>query len=198
MPTRPVTPTRRGCLVALFGLAGQALCAGPARGHELPENRLTLVLRNGHHLALTLLIDYPETLHRTLAPQQAFAQFALACAAMPAADLQAQLQRAHARLQADTRLVLPDGSELPIIRWQWPDATQAQALMQQRVMAAVVAPGDHRHHPPTEIRAEARARHDLRELSVRLPAQLQRVLVVWSRPTQRWLDPGAASPPLRF
>jgi hypothetical protein len=189
---------RRRCLAALLSLPALAARPRPARAHELPGNRLTLVLRNGNHVALSFLIDYPDALHRTLAPDRPFAEFALAASTLPAAELAALLQRAHARLQADTRLTLPDDSMLAITGWQWPDAARARSLLQQRVMAAVVAPREHTHEPPVEIRADAMARQPLRGLSVRLPAPLQRVLVVWSRPEQQWLDPDGAPLRLRF
>lgn len=42
-----------------------------AAAHELPANRVTLVLRDDNHLSLTCFIDYTTALHRALVPQRA-------------------------------------------------------------------------------------------------------------------------------
>jgi hypothetical protein len=51
-------------------------------------------------------------------------------------------------------------------------------------MAALVAPADHSHQEPVEIRAEATARQPIAAIDVRLPPEMQDVLVVSYRPNQ--------------
>ncbi|MFM1989755.1 MAG: hypothetical protein RJA99_2712 [Pseudomonadota bacterium] len=47
------------------------------------------MLRNGNGVALSVLIDYPDALHRTLVPDRPFAEVALAASTLPAAELAA-------------------------------------------------------------------------------------------------------------
>ena len=75
-----------------------------------------------------------------------------------------------------------------------------QNLLQQRAMQAVVAPTDHAHAVPTEIRAEAKSSNaaDFTSVTLKLPAQFQQVLVVSYQPKQVWLKPHTLSPAISF
>ena len=153
--------------------------------HELQANRLTLVLRERNHLAMTFFINYADALHRALAPQQAFQDFVLVYAAMPPEDFQKNLQRAQDRFQAGTHLTLLTGKEARITQWTWPAAARVQASLQEQAMQLMVAPQDHLHEEAVEIRAEIVDRRDigsLASLTLRLPVEFQKVLVVSYRP----------------
>ncbi len=178
------------------------MAAAGAPAHELPANRLTVVQREPAHLQLSFHIDYLQALQRVLAPGSDVRAFALAHAALEAAQLAPLLQRAHAQLEAGTRLLLPGGQAVPASGWRWPATAQAQALLQQQVMRALVAPQDRAHEAPTEVRAEIALRLPLAAppppLQLQLPAVLQPVLVVSYRPSQTWSQPGAGAVLLRF
>ena len=179
---------------------GALLCllAASASAHELQANRLTLVLRDRNHLSLTFLIDYTDALHRALSPRRSFDEFVLVYSAMRPEDLKAELLRAQAKLQRSTQLALATGKPVAIANWRWPDAERVQAVLRERAMQAVVAPGDHAHAVPFEIRAEAMSTDDISSSTIRLPEEFQRVLVVSYRPSQRWVEPGARSSEIRF
>ena len=65
-------------------------------------------------------------------------------------------------------------------------------------MRAVVAPGDHEHEAPTEIQAELVALGPIGQLALKLPDELQAVLVVSYRPVQAWAKPGAPALTVEF
>lgn len=161
------------------------LCAlaGSVAAHEVQTNRLTLVLRDQSHISLTFFLDYPGVLHRALAPGRPFQEFVVMYSAMTPAEFQRELRRAEQRLQSGTHLSLPSG-EVPIAGWKWPEAGKAQALLREITMTALVAPADHSHQEPVEIRAEATAPQPIVSIDVRLPAEMQDVLVVSYRPSQ--------------
>ena len=183
---------------ALFTLLWALATSAPA--HELQGSRATLVLRDQLHLTLTLLIDYPKVLHQVLAPQMALQEFLLMYSSMKQPEFQVQLIAAQRKLQEGTSLGLGNGKKASLTQWGWPDAASVQKLLQQRVMQAVVAPKDHVHAVPTEIRTEARSSQasDFKSVTLQLPTALQQVLVVSYQPKQVWLQPQSPAPLIRF
>jgi hypothetical protein len=169
-----------------------------ANAHELPSNRMTVVLRDETHLSLTYWVDYPEALRRALMPQKTLTEFALTHSAMPAADFQKQLEKAHAKFSSQTRLTLATGKVLEMAQWRWPEAAQVQALLQQHAMQALAAPKQHAHATPLEIHAQAASPQKIEAISVATPAEFSRVLMVSYKPQQTWLMPGASSALVKF
>lgn len=177
--------SRRGWLI------GALLAAGglQASGHELQENRLTLVQRDGRHLSLTFHLDVAALLPRALLPRSAAPAALLALVAMQPDEFRQRLLQLQGHIERGTRLTA-GGRELVPTNWQWPEAARVQGLLRQRGMQAVVAPADHAHDSLVEVRADCVSERDLTTLAVRLPPELQRVLVVAYRPRQTWLAPG--------
>jgi hypothetical protein len=171
-----------------------------AVAHELQDNRATLVLRDRLHLALTLFVDYPKVLHLVLAPQSSLQEFVMLHSAMQPKEFQAQLLVAQRKLQANTSVVLSNGKTTALTQWVWPDVASVHKLLQQRAMQTIVAPNDHAHSVPMEIRAETKSNNsnDFSAVTLQLPSALQQVLVVSYQPKQLWLKPNAPSPVIRF
>jgi hypothetical protein len=173
------------------------LGCGAASSHELAENRATLVLRDQHHLALTLYVRYTESLHRALAPGKSYQEFLLAHAAMSPTEFERQLARGQTALTAGTA-VLINGDAAPIEGWSWPAPARVQALLRQQVMEAMVGNGAHIHEPVLEVRADIRHAKAIRNASVRFAPEFGKVMLVAYRPTQVLLDERQASPPIAF
>jgi hypothetical protein len=169
-----------------------ACACGPGAAHELPANRLTLIQREPGHVILAFYIDYAQALHRVLAPRQDLRAFALIHAAMEPGAWAQVLQRAQSRLESVTQITLTAGRRLVMTQWRWPDAPRAQAQLPEQAMRAVVAPGRHEREEPTEILAELVARALVGQITLKLPDELQAVLVASYRPAQAWNRPGAA------
>jgi hypothetical protein len=179
-------------------LAVFLLLTPPANAHELMVNRATIVLRDDTHITLTLYIAYADALHAALAPQRTTAEFLTMYSAMNLQALQKELTRAQAQFQAGTKVYLASGQPLHVTNWLWPDPRQVQAMMQQRIMQAMVDPAGHAHDEPLEIHADVNSTQKIIGLRVQFPAEFQKVLTVWYRPTQTWVDPNTWSPALRF
>jgi hypothetical protein len=188
--------------------------ASVSSAHELPANRLTLVMRDTQHVTLTYHLDYlayVRALHQALAPQRPAAEFVLMLAAMPAPEFQKEQARAHAKFSKGTQLNLQNGQALVLTNWQWPNAARAHALMQQRAMQAVVGggggAGDHAHEAANgaspgntsfEIRAEATSTRRIDAVNARLPDEFGNVLVVSYQPKQAWVKRGGAAAAIKF
>jgi hypothetical protein len=165
--------------------------------HELVDNRATLVLRDRSHLSLTVYLSYPEALHKALLPQREFAAFLLIYSSMDSAKFEKELVRAQTRFQEQLRVLVTD-KQAAISGWSWPDAKTVQEILRQRVMRAMVDPNVHAHEPPVEVRAEAVATQEIAGARVQFPVEWQRVLLVWYRPSQQWVEGSTISPVLRF
>ncbi len=171
-----------------------------APAHELQASRATLVLRDNQHIAVTFFVDYGAVLHQALAPQMLFHEFALQHSAMPPPVFAAQLLEAQRKLQLGTKLVLASGKTAPLTLWAWPEAAGAQKALQQRAMEAVTGAKDHAHTAQSEIRAEAQSTNpkDMANVTLQLPAEFKKTLVVSYQPKQVWVEPGKTSASIRF
>ncbi len=182
----------------LLACAASSLAAAPAGAHELQSNRATLVLRDNHHLSLSLYLDYCQLLQRTLAPGSNQREFVLRYAALPPQALRSALQQAQNQLEKDTQLHLPKQQSIRFSRWQWPDLQAVQQLLQQRAMQSVVAPNEHPHAAQLEIHAEANTSAPIQQLDLQLPAAMQPLLLVSYQPSQQWLNGGSGRSPIKF
>ena len=185
------------CRVLGAALLMLAAC-GPLRAHELLENRATLVQREATFVSMTLYIDLPEALHRAIAPKRSFEAFAVAHANLPLDAFNAVLMPTISRMQSETHVTTGKDQVIAVGRWAWPEPARVQASLRERLMAAVVAPGDHAHAAPLEVRAELRSGKPITSLRVRFAAALGRVMVVSYRPQQVWVEPRSPSPNITF
>ena len=163
-----------------------------AMAHELPANRVALVLRDDTHVSLTAFIDYTEALHQTLAPQQTQQEFLLQYSTLKPSDFRAAAVQAHALWREGLRLILATGEPLAARQWQWPDPERIQASLKARAMNLLTGGDGHDQISVDEIHAEATVAKKIGSLSVALPQQWGRVLVVSYRPRQAWKEPGSA------
>jgi hypothetical protein len=183
-----------------FVFVGATLCAtlGLANAHDVAENRLSLVLRDDTHIALTFYIDYPKALQQALEPKRTFSEFLLMYSAMPKADFQQAVTKAQAILASQTIIKLSNGEPLLISAWRWPDPASTQSVLQQKAMQSIVAGNDHKHDIATEVQANAIAQRKIDEIALVLPKALGSVLVVSYKPKQTQLPPAAAPLKIKF
>lgn len=78
-------------------------------------------------------------------PGRLFTDFAAEQANLPPGAFKAVLMRAAGRMQAEMRVTTAGGTARAVERWTWPDTTWLQAALRERLMAVVVAPGEHAH-----------------------------------------------------
>lgn len=169
------------------------------QAHDLEENRANLVLRNQTHLSVTLYVNYAKALHRALLPNREYGAFLFIYSSMRPDDLKKELQRAQSKFEADIR-ILPkgasEGKAMRLTEWTWPDIKQVQATLQHQVMQVMV--DGHVHEPPIEIHADAVSLQKVVAVTIRFPAEFEKVLVVSYSPNQVWVDPKTVSPEIRF
>jgi hypothetical protein len=150
------------------------------------------------HLSVTIFIAYTEALHLALAPQRPYAAFLVVYSSMKTEDLQKELQKVQARFQSATKLHLSPGGKAAPTNWVWPDAKQVQALLQQRVMQAMVDPNGHSHEAPLEVHADVNASQEIKSVRIQSPDEFLKVLVVAFRPNQLWVERKSLSPEIKF
>jgi hypothetical protein len=188
----------RICISFVIVGANLGATLGLASAHDLAENRLSLVLRDDTHIALTFYIDYPKALQQALAPKRTFSEFLLIYSAMPKADFQQAIAKAQAIFSSQTTIKSGNGESLFITAWRWPDSASTQAVLQQKVMQTIVAGNDHKHETATEVQANATAKRKIDEIALALPKALGSVLVVSYKPKQTQLPPAATAIKIKF
>lgn len=173
-----------------------------AYGHELPENRVTMVLRDETHVSLTFYVDYPDVLYQVLAPNKSHREFLLTYSAMTPEDFRQKILLAQAKLQAGTRAMLNGGKETVITGWVWPDAVRIQTLIQQEVMESMVGgvtnANAHTHEAPSEIRANITHDKPIKDASIQFAEAFGKILLITYRPKQTWVAPKQASSLITF
>jgi hypothetical protein len=185
--------------VALRALLVTGMLVTGAHAHELQTNRVTLVLRDSHHLSLTFFIDYVDAIYDTLAPELPFEKFVMVHSAMAPAAFKQALTRAHKKLEADTQLTVPGGKALALTNWRWPDAVKVQDALKQRAMRMVVGSKEpHTHETAVEVQAEATASTTPASVTLKLPEVLQPALLVSYRPAQVWIAAKSGAKTVRF
>jgi hypothetical protein len=196
------TPLSRACafLITVFvGLIlGHHACA-----HELPANRVTLVLRESNQIALTLHIPYLEVLHKTLLPEQSFEAFIVMHSSMAPNEFKKSLVLATQKLQTTFQLTTKASKNstpinLRTTHWRWPDPEKTQATLKQRAMQMAVAPKDHSHEPSIEVYADAISTTKILTVQVSIPDALQPALLVSYRPKQVWINSKSVSNTVNF
>ncbi len=189
---------RHICISFVIVGATLGLTLGSASGHDLAENRLSLVLRDDTHIALTFFIDYPKALQQTLEPKRTYSEFLLMYSALPKSDFQQAIVKAHTIFSTQTIIRLSNGEPLVITAWRWPDAASTQSVLQQKVMQSIVAGNDHKHDIATEVQASATAQRKIDEITLVLPKALGSVLVISYKPKQTQLPSTATALKIKF
>ena len=64
-----------------------------------------------------------------------------------------------------------------------------QASIRDVAMKSIVGSSEHEHSPPTEVRAEAIASSEVAKLRIKVPVEVDPILVVSYRPKQQWASP---------
>lgn len=170
----------------------------PLAAHELQANRLTMVLREPHHISMSFYLNADSVLHKLLGNKSGYSEFVLAYSALPSAQFEKEWTRAQALFQAQTRLQAKGKQALSAINWRWPAAAVMQASLQRIAMHMMVAPDEHSDEPPLQIDAEVSAQENLDSVVVHMPSAAQPLLVVSYRPQQRWLNDKQPAPRIAF
>ena len=181
-------------LVAALAVLG----APQASGHELSENRATLIKREDRHLSLTLYLNYPAVLQRVLEPSENFAQFVVTYSALPPADFAARLQKAQALLQANVRLHGAGGDAPAKAQWRWPEQQAVQSEFRALAMQFLTEPNTPPHDDPVEVQADFLMNRNITAIRTDFPIQMQPVLVVSYAPRQAWATPKTPAPEFHF
>ena len=190
-------PIKKFGFKTLCTLLALAVCTF-TNAHELQDNRATLVQRDARHVSLQLYVSLPQVMHRVLAPQRPFSEFVMAMAAATPAEFANAALAVKKQVEQELRVVDDKGVAIVLSNWTWPKEPQLQAALRDRAMALTVAPTEHAHDSPLEVRAELRHSQPITTLRVQFPAALKKVMLVYYRPKQVWVEPAQASPLVSF
>lgn len=181
----------QGALLATaLGLSGASLA------HELPDDRLTVIQRDGTHYQLQFLVDGPGLVHRFLGGTRPRLEVLAALVAQGPEETSRVWGRLQLALQQGVRLQR-GGQPLRLEAWRWPSGAEVHACLQQWVMQQTVGRTGHVHEEPWAWSAQAVATGE-GAVELQLPTPLQQVMVVSYRPRQQWVSAEQPAVPLSF
>jgi|APCry1669188879_1035177.scaffolds.fasta_scaffold02401_3 hypothetical protein len=162
--------------------------ASCAYGHELPDNRATIILREDRHVSVTIYLNWPEALRRTLSPARSLAEFVLVYSAMDSGHLKSALDRAELELGKAIQVTDNHGRKALVEKWAWPTDMETQAELRNLAAQLLIAPTQPPHDDPVEVRGDLVMTQRLDSVRVKFPREFDRVLVVSYRPSQVWVE----------
>jgi hypothetical protein len=170
--------------LGLWAFMAFAQISGKAYSHELPENRIALVVRDSRVVNLTLYLNVGGSLHQSIAPQMPWKQFIAIRAAMPDLELDIELRKFIANIQNGTILQNQNNGTLVITSWKWPDFKLIQAQLRRMAMDSVISNSSHAHEEPIQITAQSISKQNISEISIKVPSEIKPVTVVAYEPQQ--------------
>ena len=170
-----------GILTALSAIS-------PCAAHELEVDRLTIVMRDQSHLSLAFRVDEIALLGRFLAPDVSTLEFAFSMATIEREQFDDLVERARARLSSQIVLVDQQAKRLVLRNWRWGSIERLRSEIQQFAMGAVVGGGVHSHPEISEIHVDAIASEPVSSVTVSLPVEAERILVVSYKTTEKYFD----------
>lgn len=182
--------------------ASTAFAMQHVHAHPGDHNSVSVVLRDAGHCVLTLQFDVRTALHKSTQPAMPTGEWLIAYSSMAPQAFEQAWARATREWAAQNQLVV-NGIAIAAVRWSWPRAADAQALLREQVMHALTG-GDSAavRRPPGFAQAQADFRiADLAKEArpaLRMHGALQPLHVTSYRTHQQWMAPDAAALPLRF
>lgn len=167
--------------------------------HELASDRLTVVMREPGHIALEFRIDELTLLRRLLASDATVDEFMISMAAMSDTTFDEVVDRGRFRFESQVVILDQNDSKLALLNWHWTSKDKLREKIRELAMAAVVGGELHSHDSANVITADAISVSPISRITLRLPKQTSKILVVAYRPRQTAVDPAdGISLPIEF
>jgi hypothetical protein len=173
-------------LIAVLGVSS------PCTAHEIETDRLTIVMREPSHLALTFRIDEVSLLGRILAPNVSIIEFVLSMAAMDDAKFDEAVDRARSKFISNVSLTDQNSKKLKLFAWQWQPKNILRAEIRRRAIDNIVGSDEHIHSLESELSVDAIADEPVSSVTMSFPPETKKLLVISYKPVQKYLDASIA------
>lgn len=162
--------------------------------HELNEAAATLVVREGGHVELRLLVPWADVLRQRLMPGQPMADFLARVTSERSPDVARAIAAIESEIARATSLRRSGGPPVRFTGWRWPTDTAIEAALREELMARLSG-GESSHPSRLQVTAEAvvPARSSVR---VTFGPALGPVLLTVVHPEEAWVPAGATSAPI--
>ncbi|MFM8845778.1 MAG: hypothetical protein ACKOGN_07755 [Gammaproteobacteria bacterium] len=154
---------------------------------------MTIVMRESSHFTLVFRIDEINLLRRLLAPDATAGEFLVSMAAMSDKTFDRAVHRGRSQFESQVVILDQTGSKLALRNWRWASKDLLRSEIRELAMAAVVGDGVHRHAFVDEVTADALSTTSVSGITLRLPKQAAKILVVAYRPQQNDYDPAQST-----
>jgi len=182
---------RRQCVSALLLGALQGLLTPVAWSHDFPPRRLVLERSRPDRLTLSYDLDPVQALQALLEPSWPRARFIAHVSSLAPAAFEQALRRASAALLAQTRLVTPAATALPLRDWEWPPEAAWREPIQVAAFLQQAGTPEVDHTRTVQVRAHAKVPSSRMRLTLHVPLTLLPLQVLNGTGDSFWLAPMA-------
>jgi hypothetical protein len=164
------------------------------QAHELQEHKLQMVLRDDRHLIMSLWLDIPNAMRKTLEPSLSSAAFEMKYSAMPLPLFEKAWGQCISAWREQWQLKNSAGGAVSSPVWRWPDGAALQNQIKLQMMANVTGTA-HAHAESTVIAGEVVSNSMLQSARLQMPMSWKPMMVVSYKPSQQW-TPSSEKPVL--
>ncbi len=178
------------CVLWVFALAS-------LQAHELQAHKLQLVLRDDRHLSLSLWLDIPHAMRKTLEPSLSTASFEMKYSAMPLPLFEKAWGQCISLWLEQWQLKNSAGIALSSPVWRWPDGATLQNQIKLQMMANLTGTA-HVHTELSVVAGEVISSASLRSARLQMPPSWQPLMVLNYKPSQQWSPSSEKTVVLKF
>ncbi len=178
------------CVLWVFALAS-------LQAHELQAHKLQLVLRDDRHLSLSLWLDIPHAMRKTLEPSLSTASFEMKYSAMPLPLFEKAWGQCISLWLEQWQLKNSAGIALSSPVWRWPDGATLQNQIKLQMMTNLTGTA-HVHTELSVVAGEVISSASLRSARLQMPPSWQPLMVLNYKPSQQWSPSSEKTVVLKF
>lgn len=169
-----------------------------ANAHEVASTRLSLVQRESSHVSATFYVS-PQDFFKPVLDGQVTAQTVYVHLASLDDDAFADLYtKAQTVYQQKISFKLNKDKLAHLSYWQFPSWQSVKRQIQLDLAQQLVNPNMHAHMEPVQFSVQLTSNSELSVVQPKLPSHWGKVLVIASKPHQRWVDSTESSQWIKF
>lgn len=169
-----------------------------ANAHEVASTRLSLVQRESSHVSATFYVS-PQDFFKPVLDGQITAQTVYVhLASLDDAAFEDLYTKAQTFYQQKISFKLNKDKQAQLSYWQFATWQSVKRQIQLDLAQQLVNPNMHAHIEPVQFSVQLTGNSELSVVQPKLPSHWGKVLVIASKPQQRWFDSTESSQWIKF
>jgi hypothetical protein len=166
--------------------------------HEVASTRLSLVQREAAHVSATFYVSPPDFFKPVLDGQITAQTVFVHLASLDDAAFEDLYTKAQTFYQQKISFKLNKDKQAYLSYWQFASWQSVKRQIQLDLAQQLVNPNMHAHIEPVQFSVQLTGNSELSVVQPKLPSHWGKVLVIASKPQQRWVDSTESSQWIKF